>query len=380
MTHLQIYEDLMHLCKTNEAFYYVDHKSPAGGTYRVFSYRLASYTDFSLPNALETRGSMWEIDEDGEMIRCASRAMKKFFNAYENPFTMFSPDTTCDDIAIVMPKLDGSIISTFRDNDGEIRCKSHTSLSSDHAINSTRLLNENRNLYDYVDEAERLGYTVNLEYTSPEYRIVLPYQVEQLFVLNVRHRLSGELLCGAALRSKFPCLAQYSTNMTGNNICSSFPVRSTFKESVDEVRKMVDIEGFVCILNNGTMCKMKTDWYCSLHLTKDSILIPSHLYETVLNDASDDLKQLFSTDEYAMQLILKMEQRVFSCYNALQDEVESFVQQYKHLERKEFAMKVQECLKNELNRQGLAFALYNGKVVNYKETLLKYYKDVLKDF
>ena len=168
--------------------------------------------------------------------------------------------------------------------------------------------------------------------------------------------------------------------MTGKNICSSFPVRSTFKESVDEVRKMVDIEGFVCILNNGTMCKLKTDWYCSLHLTKDSILIPSHLYETVLNDASDDLKQLFSTDEYAMQLILKMEQRVFSCYNALQDEVESFVQQYKHLERKEFAMKVQECLKNELNRQGLAFALYNGKVADYKETLLKYYKDVLKDF
>ncbi|HAN4489897.1 TPA: RNA ligase, T4 RnlA family [Escherichia coli] len=380
MTLLQIYEDLMHLCNTNDAFFYVDHKSPAGGTYRVFSYRLASYTDFMQPNALETRGSMWEIDEEGEMIRCAARTMKKFFNAYENPATMFPANTTCDDMAVVMPKLDGSVISTYRDNDGEIRCKSHTALYSDHAINSTRLINENQNLYQYIDEAERLGYTVNMEYTSPEYRIVLPYQVEQLFVLNVRHRVSGELLCGKALRDKFPCLAQYSTNMTGKDIHHTFPVRNTFRESVEEVHKMLDIEGFVCILNNGTMCKIKTDWYSSLHLTKDSIIIDSHLYEAVLNGSSDDLKQLFSTDEYAMQKILRMEQLVFSCYNALQDEVESFVKEHKHLERKEFAMKVQECLTNELNRQGLAFAMYNNKKVDYKETLIKYMKIVLKDF
>lgn len=376
----EIYNDLMELCESNDAFFYIDHTSPGGGLYRVFTYRLASYTDFTNKNALETRGSMWEIDSNGIMIRCAARTMKKFFNAYENPYTMFSTDTTCEDIAVVMPKLDGSIISTFRDNDGEIRCKSHTSLSSDHAINSTRLLNENQNLYQYIDEADRLGYTVNLEYTSPEYRIVLPYQVEQLFVLNVRHRISGELLCGKALRDKFPCLSQYSTNMTGNDIHHTFPIMPTFKESIDKVRSMLDIEGFVCIMKDGTMCKIKTDWYCSLHLTKDSILIDSHLYEAVLTGASDDLKQLFSTDTYAMDKILRMEQLVFSCYNALQDEVESFVHAYKHLERKEFAQKVQQDLPNVLNRQGLAFALYNGKSVDYKETLLKYYKDVLKDF
>ena len=281
---------------------------------------------------------------------------------------------------MTLPKLDGSIISSYRDNDGIIRCKSHTSLYSDHAINSTRLINENQNLYQYIDEAERLGYTVNMEYTSPEYRIVLPYQVEQLFVLNVRHRVSGELLCGKALREKFPCLSQYSTNMTGKDIHHTFPIRNTFRESVEEVHKMLDIEGFVCILKDGTMCKIKTDWYSSLHLTKDSIIIDSHLFEAVLNGSSDDLKQLFSTDEYAMQKILRMEQLVFSCYNSLQDEVENFVNTHKHLGRKEFAMKVQECLTNELNRQGLAFAMYNNKYVDYKETLIKYMKVVLKDF
>lgn len=381
MSVVEIYNDLMNLVQNNDAFEYKDQRSIGGGLYRIFSYRMASYTDFCEPNAKETRGSMWEISEDGKMIRCAARTMNKFFNAYENPFTMFDKNMLSTEIEVAMDKRDGSIISTFRDNDGIIRCKSHTSLSSEHAINSNAIMRPGSSLYQYVEEAELQQYTVNLEYTSPEYRIVLPYQSEKLTVLNVRHRITGELLCGEKLRQKFPMLAMRSTNMiNGQNIASNFPMRTTVLETVEAVKGMRDIEGFVAVLKDGTMFKIKTDWYCALHFNKDSINVDSRLYESVLQGASDDLRQMFSNDQYCLDKIKRMEDLVFSTYNSFEKFVNDFYNEFKHLERKEYALKVQKLLPKELNHQGYAFSLYNNKPFDLKENMIKYSKEVLKDF
>lgn len=369
----------MQLVQNNDAFEYKDQRSIGGGLYRVFSYRMASYTDFCAPNAKETRGSMWEIREDGTMIRCAARTMNKFFNAYENPFTMFDKDMLSTEIQVVMSKLDGSVISTFMDNDNLLRVKSHTSLSSEHAINSNKLLLEDEELYEAVLEAELAQYTVNLEYTSPEFRIVLPYQRDKLTVLNCRHRISGEILFGSELEKQFPVLAKFSTNTSGD-IDSTFPMKDTLYDSVKAVHEMKDIEGYVLVLKDGTMCKVKTDWYSALHFNKDSINVDSRLFESVLQGASDDLRQMFTNDQYCLDKIERMESLVFSCYNALESTVTDFHHKWKHLDRKEYALKVQEVLPNVLNYQGLAFMLYNNKPIDIKANLLKYSKDVLKDF
>ena len=49
-----LYDELMAL-QSNEAFYFVD-QSVGDCDYRIFLYRLASYTEFCLPGALESRG------------------------------------------------------------------------------------------------------------------------------------------------------------------------------------------------------------------------------------------------------------------------------------------------------------------------------------
>lgn len=376
----KIYSDLNELCKTNEAFFFKDFTSIGGGTYRIFSYRLASYSDFLADNALEARGSMWEIKPDGTLIRCACRTMNKFFNAYENPFVMFPKDVLSSEIELAMDKLDGSVISTFMDNDGVLRVKSNGSLHSEHAYNSTGLIHSDPLLLKDLIAADLEQYTVTLEYTSPKFRIVLPYQTEALTVLSLRHRISGEVMDPDTLKKRFPVLYRESVFYKDGKIDKTFPMRETLKESIDAVRSMQDIEGFVVRLKDGTMFKVKTDWYCALHFTKDSINVDSRLYEAVLQGASDDLKQLFSTDNYCLEKIRKMENLIFMCYNKLQADVESFVQTHKHLDRKEFAAMVTGTLPNVLNRQGLAFALYNGKKVDYKEVLQKYMKEVLADF
>lgn len=376
----EIFNDLMALTEKNDAFMWKDFISPAGGFFRIFSYRLASYSDFLEPNALECRGSMFKIDDAGNLVSWAARTPMKFFNAYENPFTMFDKSTPSTEIAVVMDKLDGSIISTFMDVDYVVRTKSHSSLNSDHAINSTRMLLNDQDLYNEIYYAESMGYTVNMEYTSPEFRIVLPYQEDNLTVLNLRNRMTGELLVGHRLKEFSPYLYSRSVFHKYGEIDSTFPMKETLYDSIEATRSMTDIEGFVLILKDGRMCKIKTDWYCSLHFTKDSINVNSRLYEAVITGASDDLKQMFSTDAYSIKKIEKMEQLIFSCYNKLVHDVESFYENNKHLERKEYALQVQASLENELGKPGLAFNLYNSKPANYKEVMLKYMKDVLVDF
>lgn len=375
-----IFNDLMALTAKNEAFMWKDFTSVGGGIFRIFSYRLASYSDFLEPNALECRGSMFRVDEEGNYLACASRTPQKFFNAYENPFTMFDRSTLSTEISVVMDKLDGSIISTFMDVDFQIRTKSHASLNSDHAINSTAMIHADKELLNEIHFVEATGYTVNLEYTSPEFRIVLPYQEDGLTVLNLRNRNSGELIVGEDLKQISPLLYERSVFAKYGEVDSTFPMKETLFESIEACRSMQDIEGYVLILKDGRMCKIKTDWYCALHFTKDGINVDSRLYETVVQGASDDLKQMFSTDVYAMKKIEKMEQLVFSCYNALVTESEAFYNQNKHLERKEYALQVQKVLPNELGKPGIAFSLYQQRPVDYKVVMLKYMKEVLKDF
>lgn len=380
MSNKQLFKELMQLVESTEAFTFKDFKSIGGGLYRIFTYRLASYTDFLQPSALECRGTMFEIDSTGEMIRLAAKTPPKFFNAYENPMTMFDKTVLTSDIEIAMDKLDGSIISTFIDNDNILRTKSHGSLYSDHAKNSNALLSGDVDLESACYNAEQHNYTVNLEYTSPEFRIVLPYQEEKLTVLNVRHQSTGELLVGDKLKEKFPDLYNRSVFFNNGNIIKTFPMCKTLKESIDEARKLKNIEGFVVQLKNQQLFKVKTDWYSALHFRKESITIDSRLFEVVLTGGSDDLRQMFSTDEYSLKKIKKMEDLVFMCYNKLQDEIETFIKKYRHLERKEFAMTVQRELSTDLGRQGIAYQVYAGKEVDYKQILMKYMKEILKDF
>lgn len=78
-----LYIDLMRLAETNEAFYFKDFPAHNSGVYRIFNYRLAQYSDWLLPSALEASGIMFHVLDDVVTLVC--RPMEKFFNDYENP-------------------------------------------------------------------------------------------------------------------------------------------------------------------------------------------------------------------------------------------------------------------------------------------------------
>lgn len=181
-----LFNDLMTLCASNEAFYFVDHVF-MGDTYRVFTYRLASYSDFLLPGALECRGHTFRLGETPELV---SLPMEKFFNIGENPMTM---NLDWEQVTYVEDKRDGSLISTVKVGASDFILKSKTSLSSQQARDAMALLGTDAytGLRDALSELTMQGCTVNMEYTAPDNQIVLGYKEAALRVLNVRYLDNG---------------------------------------------------------------------------------------------------------------------------------------------------------------------------------------------
>lgn len=362
----KLYTDLIALTEANEAFYFQDFELD-GRTYRIFNYRLASYTDFQLPGAMECRGVMFEvvsvhITTDRvvtDPVRLASLPMEKFFNLNENPMTM---GLDLSKVKAIEEKVDGSLMSTYLHND-ELRLKSKGSISSDQALAAMKWLSRNGPFKEMLIAAAKLDTTVNLEWCSPEHRIVLGYMEPTLKVLNIRDNVNGSYYTLPAVWD------QYAVKRIESNDPVAF---------VASIPAMTDLEGFVVVLESGQRIKIKCEWYLSLHHAKDSVNNPRRLFECILEEGVDDLRSMFSADPLAMKLIDEMQIKVNHLYNEMVKLVEDYYTANKDLSKKDYAIKGQQ----ELPRLyfGLAMNKYVGKAMNYKEFLKGKWKDLgLKD-
>ncbi len=359
----ELYNNLLSLVQSNEAFYHQDFNLDES-VYRIFNYRLASYTDFLQPGALECRGIMFEIDTNENPIRLASRPMQKFFNMYENPITM---DVDLNDIDSISTKADGSLISTYIHAD-DVRLKSKGSLFSDQAIESEKWLNNNARLKTALRAITMDGYTVNLEWVSPFNRIVLGYERPQLIVLNVRHRVTGQYLPIG------PDHYLYQFMDPPVDLCGKSPIQ--FVHDIPDM--MDDIEGFVVKMKTGLWMKIKTKKYLSLHHCKDSVNNPRRLFEVILNEGIDDVRSMFHTDKVLINQIDNMQTTVDHLYNHLVNEVETFYDHNKHLERKEYAIKAH----SEVTKLyfSLVMMKYLNTPIDYKKFMISKWRQLgIKD-
>lgn len=372
----ELYNNLSKMADNEDLpFYRIEHEGPFdGATYHVFSYHLASYTDFLEPDALECRGHMFRVD--GDNVELVSLPFPKFFNRGENPFTM-DLDFSEENVDHVATKEDGSLISTYRDANGDLRLKSKTSLTSSMAMDSMELLptihapNARHSLMEYCEKLENEGYTVIMEYVSPKNRIVLPYDDCNLVVLGVRDRETFETMSYDEMRKAGIGLFYVAHDVKEN-------YSGMIEHFINDIPNMSGIEGFVIRLKDGTMVKCKTDEYVSLHHTKDSVTSPRRLMDVVLQEASDDLRQMFSDDPQALKEIDHMERFVSDTANHLVKPVDAFYEANKHLERKDFAIKGQQELRRD--QFTLAMAKYSGKEIDYKQFISKNYKNYLQDY
>lgn len=358
-----LYNQLMELASNNEAFYFQDFPM-SGHVYRIFNYRLASYTDFMQPAAMECRGVMFRIDRDDHEIELVALPMEKFFNLNENPMSMNLDLTQVDEILL---KADGSLMSTYLHNE-TLKIKSKGSISSEQCIAAMDWLESQPLFTRALKSLTDLNWTVNLEWCSPVHRIVIGYMTPHLKVLNARNRTTGAYMDYRTLCDVF------STENVIDRIQVSDPV--AFVASIPAMTE--DIEGYVIRLKSGQRVKIKTEKYLSLHHAKDSVNNPRRLFEAILDEGIDDLRSMFYTDAVAMKMIDDMQIKVDHLYNSMVKLVESFYEANKHLERKDYAIKGQ----TELDRLyfGLAMTKYLEKPVDYKAFMKSKYKDLgIKD-
>lgn len=363
----------MTLVESNEAFFFADHERN-GKTFRIFNYRMCSYTDMCIPSAQECRGHMFEIYQ-GEVgstaaVALVSLPMSKFFNLYENPFTMDLDLTTVVDVMI---KDDGSLISTYFDGD-RLRLKSKGSLASEQAVDAEAYLEHYPFFHAELADLNKRGYTVNMEWMAPHNRIVIGYQKPYLSVLNIRSMEDGSYL----EYEDFDNVAWPASQIRDRWIGREAVRKENMAEFVASIPDMNEIEGYVVKLESGQYVKIKTNWYLALHHTKDNINSPRRLFECVLEEATDDMKSLFHDDQAALDIIMAMETYVEEKYNHMVDSVEKFYEANKDLDRKDYAILGQK----EIDPMyfGLVMLKYTGKDFSYKEFLKKQWKKLgIKD-
>lgn len=273
-------------------FYWTDQMFTDGRVYRIFNYRLSSYQFWIKPDALYGRGTVFDVTDTDKPV-LVSLCMPKFFNLDENPMAVTTEelDTLAPDQYKVCNKADGSLITLFRNHNGELIVKSKGSLYSDQAIAARKYIEEQKsqNIMEFIDANCTPNSSVNMEWVAPDNLIVLRYNEAKLIPLNTVDHTTGKV--------------------------TPFNVDIVHLSTVQEMKSRSNIEGVVVYLADGRMVKVKTDWYVALHRVRDDINNPKRIAASVLEEASDDMKSAFPEFK---EHIEKIEYKVIGTWNRLQ--------------------------------------------------------------
>ena len=349
-----LYAQLDQLVKTSTTYFFKDVQLPQGQVMRIFNYRLASWTEFQQGGALDARGTMFDITVPTNP-RLVCLPPQKFFNYGEGTI-----DHSAATVGIIMDKRDGSLISTYTDDTGQLRLKSKGALWSDQAVAATKWLDGEPEFKSWLTMMDASGHTVNMEWTSPLNRIVVAYATQELRVLNLRNRNTGATTCPKWIHGvDRQRLVDYTEQVI------------TAPEVYERALVLTEGEGYVVemLVDNHTYyVKCKSLHYLMLHKLKDNITNPRALYELVLNDGSDDIRELLASDEVAMSMVRLMEAHVFPIYNGICDKLEQWHAAHAHLDRKSYAIK---CKAEHPTIMHLFMMKYVGNEYDVKQFMIK---------
>jgi T4 RnlA family RNA ligase len=344
-----LYNDLMKLVSKNDGmFYFRDEVSPFDGyTYRHFLYRLISYLKYRTePVAKEARGILFRLESDPILV---SRPFEKFFNLHELHNNGDDPDIS--KIIRLENKFDGSLIKTYLDYNGVLRFASKGSIFSEHSIAAEKIFEKFDDKFkNEIYHFTKNGFTVLFEYVSPEHQIIIHYEVPELHLLAVRNNTTGKYL----------------------NISTLNYIDVNIEEELSKVyeSKKPDFEGYVAVFEDGFRFKIKTEYYCQLHRAKDTINTLDNLVECIIDEQIDDLLIIFKDKPITLERIKKVSDIVTKLYNGIIVKTEEFYERNKNLERKDYAILIQQ---EDSNLLPVAMNLYLNKKPEYKKLFLTKY-------
>ena len=324
----ELFNGLNDLVEQNEAFSSSEQSIEVNGkpyVVRSFTYKLASWTEFDLPYAKDSRGTAFYKNEDGEWnLFC--RAYQKFHNLGEGiPTHKFIKE---NEPMKSFEKMDGSLI-LFGEIDGKLIAKSKTSVVSGEAQKSQKLMDENILLTEHVHSVIKQGFTPVFELVGPDNVIVLKYDTDKLVLLGVVNNLTAEI-------------STYEEGELGSFV----EVPKVYNYSWDDLFQIQsngspEIEGFVVYTTNGIV-KVKLGSYVALHSIRTNLNDLKSLAKLVISDSLDDLIGFYCEDQESLDYIEEQQQKIGSKYNHILTVVENVEKEDMGLDKREFAIKHQK--------------------------------------
>lgn len=276
---------------------------------KILGYHFSDSKSFENNLSLEARGIAFS--KEGKLI---SRPLHKFFNLGEKKYRI--EDLEHLPVVNVFEKLDGSMIATaFFEDDVLLRSKK--SFESDVAKKAQDFLNKNKSLYDFSKKVASSGMTAIFEWTSPEDRIVIPYDKAELRLLHVRDNISGEYVTMDKKSEVFDWIKFYKVDL-----CPKLNIET--KDLRSSLENFGYIEGAILQLEGGDMIKMKLPWYLRIHKTI-SFLRERDVALLSLHEQLDDVKGYFTELGMPLNEIEDVEQRVKKDLVSYMKEVEQIV-------------------------------------------------------
>lgn len=281
---------------------------------------------------IECRGI--SFDENGDIM---SRPLHKFFNLNETDDTQLH-NLNFEKLDVTMEKLDGSMIHVLPFRIGD---QTHYRLATRKGITDTSMQAEvfvarNSHYINFFKFCDQHGLTPIFEWISPNNRIVVQYDNEQLVLLAMRSKVSGTYISNdemdsIALQYEIPVVERYVAD------------QKSHEEIVNGIRFQTGIEGFVFRFQDSFV-KIKTEEYVRLHLVKQFLENERLMVQSILNQEVDDLKGIVLKGD--LERIREFEDSFWTSFESVQAKLSGIVNAAleRNQTKKDFVLSVQERL------------------------------------
>ena len=326
------------------------------GIYHIIKYNML-LSDFTLPEVIEARGSIFRWDVTDARYYCVARALDKFAN-WQEPYAV-TADIDWAAGVDVQEKVDGSLCKLWYDEEA-------WHLSTNGTIDSKKVECGDSNFYDTFFRVlgitmerftESLDTTVCywFELVSKDNPIVVQYKDEAVYYLGARSmRTMREYPC-----NEKPFIAA--------NI--RFPKHYTYHslaECVEAAHQMGDDEeGYVVVargMRNDSFLrvKVKGDEYLRLHKMRGGgVLTVRRVIELWTTDLLDDFVGNFPEYQEFVQTVMD---KVVNLIEKYDETYNMAMKMCGGLSRKDAAQKINEIFTSR--GAAYVFARMNGKVQN----------------
>lgn len=227
----------------------------------------------------EARGTKYDL----KTRQVVSRPYHKFFNIGEKPETQPN-NVDWSQNHVILEKLDGSMLTPlWKESTNEILWMTKRGVTSV-ASTAQKFLVDHPHYDAFCRMMTDAGWTPIFEWCTRKQRIILDYGPEDRMVLTaIRNNVTGEYIGYDELKN---IADQWKLDLV-----KILPYKVTdINEFIHDVRALEGEEGYIVRFDDGSMYKIKGEWYCRIHRTFDNLRFEKDVIRLILSGDLDDAK------------------------------------------------------------------------------------------